>query len=186
MIVYYSTQGDSNEDYSKPPGEDNLNVQIVVLCSQILQSLVEHASPIRFTSWLFVPADPVLLSFTGEPQVPMWLRLVMFIRSAHQSIEAAPGTYQGEVKYNLYSVIKTQLIQALVLAMAHVFIPPQGREMMFDVLAEWVQEDEIITKRVDLVIMCGLWLSNLACDGELELFLFCLILYRLLLVINTT
>jgi len=166
MIVYYSAQDDSDEDNSKPPGEDNLNVQIVVLCSQILQSLVEHASPLRFTSWLFVPVDPVLFSFTGEPQAPMWLSLVMFIRSGHHSIEAAPGTYQGEVKYNLYSVIKTQIIQALVLAMAHVFIPPEGREMMFDVLAEWVQEDAIITKRVDLVIMCGLWLSNLACDEE--------------------
>ncbi|OAV91251.1 hypothetical protein PTTG_12556 [Puccinia triticina 1-1 BBBD Race 1] len=164
MIVYYAAQAEPDD--SDPPKEENLNVQIVVLASQILQTLVEHATPGRYTSWLFVTADPVSYSFSDDPVTPMWLRLVMFLRSAYRGIEAAPGTYHGEIKYNLYSIIKIQIIQALVLAMAHVQVTPEARLMMYDILAEWVKEDTILRNRVDLVIMCGLWLSNLACDEE--------------------
>ncbi|KAA1084318.1 hypothetical protein PGT21_024318 [Puccinia graminis f. sp. tritici] len=166
MIIYYSVQ-DDDADYPNPPKEENLNVQIVMLCSTILQTLVEHAGPGRFTSWIFAPADPVMNSFSDDgPPTPMWLRLAMFLRSAHHGIEAAPGTYQGPKKYNLYSMIKALIIQALVLTMAHVQVTPACRLTMYGVLAQWVQEDTILKKRPDLVIMSGLWLSNLACDEE--------------------
>ncbi|PLW08560.1 hypothetical protein PCASD_24859 [Puccinia coronata f. sp. avenae] len=168
MIVYYSLQDQDDEDNDKsdPPKEESLNANIVMLCSQLLETLVHHASPERFISWLFVSADPGPFSFSDDPPTPMWCRLLMFLRIGHHSIEAAPGTYQGEIKYNIYSMVKTLIIQALVLAMAHVDVPPEGKRMMFEIMSDWAREDAIIKNRVDLVIMCGLWLSNLASDEE--------------------
>ncbi|KAI9622606.1 hypothetical protein KEM48_007223 [Puccinia striiformis f. sp. tritici PST-130] len=166
MIVYFSLEDDPQEDYSSPPKEENLNVSTVVLCTQVLQTLVEHASPGRFTQWLFVTTDRLSGSFTDDERAPMWMTLAMFLQSGHQGIEAAPGIYQGEVKYNLYSVIKAQIIQALVLAMAHVQVTSHGRSSMYALLAGWAQDDRILKERADLVIMCGLWLSNLACGEE--------------------
>ncbi|POW20544.1 hypothetical protein PSHT_03469 [Puccinia striiformis] len=135
MIVYFSLEDDPQEDYSSPPKEENLNVSTVVLCTQVLQTLVEHASPGRFTQWLFVTTDRLSGSFTDDERAPMWMTLAMFLQSGHQGIEAAPGIYQGEVKYNLYSVIKAQIIQALVLAMAHVQVTSHGRSSMYALLA---------------------------------------------------
>lgn len=154
-------------NYDEDSSKESANLQAALLCSNVLLSAVEHARVHRFTRWLLVTTEPHQFSFTGDERPPVWMKLLMFLRFARnktKSDSAIPSPTDDSP--DLLSVIKANVIRSIVLAVAFIKFSPHTRTLMFDILVDWIEEKEVLEDRVDLIIMIGLWLGNLACDEE--------------------